>query len=304
MSDGISGAVWAVLRCSCCGGTLSPADDGAECALCSTKYPINAANGLDLRLRRVKEAQLTFVLGEAPLSSDDLPFEPLKLRPNPPVDFDGVAVPHHLTTVLLSHFPKAANSGSLALDLGCGDGVHRGVIERAGFEYVGVDYSHHKAPILADGHALPFADNTFDFILSIAVLEHIRYPHVMMGEALRVLKPGGELVGSVAFLEPFHQDSHYHHTHLGTYNSLRQAGFDIDAIAPEEGWTVLRAQAEMALFPRMPDRLKRLMVAPVELAHRAWWRLLQITGKSEPSNQRILHTTGSFFFIAHKPTVA
>jgi len=293
-------SVWTVLRCSYCGYELAKTGTGAQCLSCSNEYPVTATGTLDLRLPCVKTTQITFRVGEAPLTSSDLAFEPLTSQAGAPVDFSGVPVPAHLTTELLSYFPKAGHAGSRALDLGCGDGVHRAVIERAGFDYVGVDYSHPLAPILADAHGLPFADDSFDFILSIAVLEHIRYPHVMMAEAFRVLRPGGKLVGSVAFLEPFHQDSHYHHTHLGTYNSLAQAGFSIDVVAPEKEWDVLTAQAQMALFPGMPERLQNFMVAPLRVLHRAWWWLMKVKDKSTLPNNRVLHTTGSFFFIAHK----
>jgi SAM-dependent methyltransferase len=230
-----------------------------------------------------------------------MPFVPLEPKAPQAVDFRGLDVPTHLTPTLLSHFPQADAPGALALDLGCGDGVHRDVVERCGFEWVGIDYFEPQAPILADGHALPFADNTFDFILSIAVLEHIRYPFVVVREALRVLKPGGRLIGTVAFLEPFHQDSYYHHTHLGTLNSLRYGGFDVEIVASDPSWRVLDAQAHMALFPGLPNRFSRLLVSPLDLVHRLWWRLAALARKDMTRARRVRMTGGAFTFIATKP---
>lgn len=46
----------------------------------------------------------------------------------------------------------------------------------------------------AGAEQLPFADASFDSIVSLEVLEHIKQPELMIKEATRVLKPGGSLV--------------------------------------------------------------------------------------------------------------
>jgi hypothetical protein len=52
----------------------------------------------------------------------------------------------------------------MALDLGCGVGLHRSVCEKLAYDWVGLDHTEAQAPILGDAHALPFASETFEFI--------------------------------------------------------------------------------------------------------------------------------------------
>jgi SAM-dependent methyltransferase len=187
------------------------------------------------------------------------------------------------------------------LDLGCGRTLHRAVCQAAGFGYVGMDIRAPEAPLLGDAHALPFGDGSFEFVLSLAVLEHIRYPMVMAREAFRVLAPRGLMMGTVAFLEPFHSGSYYHHTHWGVYNTLHQAGFEIRHIGPGPKRSVLEAQAT-ALFPRMPAAMARALVLPLQALHRLWWQLgHRVTGTAGASEQyRAFSTCGSFSFLAVK----
>jgi SAM-dependent methyltransferase len=44
---------------------------------------------------------------------------------------------------------------------------------------------------------LPFADASFDVVVSAELLEHLREPRRVVEEVGRVLRPGGKLVGSV-----------------------------------------------------------------------------------------------------------
>jgi SAM-dependent methyltransferase len=293
-------AVRRVLRCPNCVGVLDQFDGGASCVGCGSRYPRTPSGGIDLRLRNPKSVRLEFAVGEPLPVPSRLDFKPLQPAHAPEVDFSGVDVPFHLTRELMTHFPKGAE-GSLILDLGCGGEIHRGVCEHAGFEYVGLDYSAPEAMVVGDAHALPFADESFDAILSIAVLEHIRFPFVMMREASRVLRPHGKFIGTVAFLEPFHSDSYYHHTHLGALNSLEYGGFQVDQIAPSARWSVLVAQAEMGLFPRMPRVVSAALVLPIDWLHRLWWRLGGLVEPKANRYTRIRNHTGAFTFIAVKP---
>jgi SAM-dependent methyltransferase len=288
-----------LLECPFCQHSLTVLPQSYKCTACGDEYPV--VNGQpDLRLRRPKTVNVQIEIGEQLLPDKGFNFDILHPAAAPEVDFTNFKVPWHFTRALLSHFKKAKTPESVVLDLGCGRGIHREVCEHAGYKYVGFDYGEADAPMLADGHALPFKDNSFDFLISINVLEHIQNPFVMMKEAYRVLKPGGTMIGTVAFLEPFHQNSFYHHTHLGAYNTLKSSGFKVQKVSPNEDWLVLKAQSRF-LFLRMPSTISNLIVTPVYYLHRAWWKAASLVSKKATESYRLLLSAGSFRFIAAKP---
>jgi SAM-dependent methyltransferase len=280
---------------------------GANCNGCSTEYEFNSNGQLDLRLKQAKQRQLTFELGTH-LPKPDFDFVPLEINKSPQVDFTQAIKACHLSKKiriskrksLISHFPKAKEPNSLMLDLGCGDTVFRDLCEHAGFEYVGLDYDAPKAPILGDAHALPFKDNSFEFVLSLAVLEHLRYPFVMMQEVHRVLKSEGKFMGTVSYLEPFHGDSFYHHTHLGVFNSLHYGGFTVERVAPNLQWSSLTAQASMGLFPNMPRNLCKVLVLPLSVLSLLWWGARGLLDRNVNKQDRPLQTVAAYTFIGSK----
>ena len=284
-------------------GRLKFEKDKAISETSGDEYPIIDGR-IDLRLKRPKKISADFTLGEG-LNLNEFSFGYLGENTQKEVDFEGVKVPYHLTKEMLSYIPRAKNDNSYVLDLGCGTGLHRGVCERAGYKYIGMDYASHQASFLGDGHALPFADQSIDFVISIAVLEHVQYPWIMAREVRRVLKPGGRFIATVSFLEPFHEVSYYHVTHAGLLNNLRIAGWeDIKAIAPQRNWEGFEALSIMHYFSSLPLRLIKAFIYPYYLLHRLWWKFAQLSNRRQyhpfTENYRILAAAGSFVFIADK----
>jgi SAM-dependent methyltransferase len=96
--------------------------------------------------------------------------------------------------------------GLRILDLGCRYGaLTRAYLE--GNDVVGVDVDREALAEAATlgietrwadvEQRLPFDDASFDVVVAGELLEHVRDPAGLVGEARRLLRPGGRLVGSV-----------------------------------------------------------------------------------------------------------
>src|SRR5258705_919932 len=147
-----------------------------------------------------------------------------------------------------------------------------------------VDYD--STDVLGVGEALPFKDDAFSAVISVAVLEHVRDPFACAREIIRVLKPGGRLYCSVPFLQPLHAFPHHYFnmTHQGL-RSLFERGLVIerqeviDSMKPI--WTLewlVRAWAE-ALSPTarkrfLSQRLEEFVRPPIEHLHEDYVREL------------------------------
>ncbi len=59
---------------------------------------------------------------------------------------------------------------------------------------------------IADVHALPYNDESFDYVLAIEVFEHVRKPAQAAAEIHRVLKPGGKALVTIPFMFRIHAD--------------------------------------------------------------------------------------------------
>lgn len=100
-------------------------------------------------------------------------------------------------------------SGKSILDVGCGEGGLLIALKNKGLQVLGVDLSKTALEIAhlqlscresvgnpsilgqAEGHHLPFRDNTFDLVTSVDTLEHIPDLPGFLGEIKRILKKGG-----------------------------------------------------------------------------------------------------------------
>jgi SAM-dependent methyltransferase len=114
--------------------------------------------------------------------------------------------------------------GGLVLD--CGAGCRNVYYENV-VNYEVVDYD--TTDIIGVAEVLPFKDDSFDGVISIAVLEHVRHPFRAAAELVRVLKPGGQLICSVPFLQPLHgYPHHYYNMSPQGLRALFERNLEID----------------------------------------------------------------------------
>jgi SAM-dependent methyltransferase len=100
----------------------------------------------------------------------------------------------------LKRFLESAEG--LVLNIGSGNSPCQvGVVNVDMMDYENVD-------IVCDIHYLPFKDNSIDAVMSVAVMEHVREPAVVLKELRRVLKPGGRVFSVIPFMQPFHASPH------------------------------------------------------------------------------------------------
>lgn len=99
---------------------------------------------------------------------------------------------------------------------------------------------------LCDLGAIPRPDASYDAILCNAVLEHVPQPERVMAEFHRLLTPGGRLVVSVPFLQPFHPTpfDFRRYTRTGLEELGRSTGFrtldlrPVHSFAQTLGWLI------------------------------------------------------------------
>lgn len=76
--------------------------------------------------------------------------------------------------------------------------------------YVNLDYAPYDEPdIVGDALKLPFASDTFEFIYSTGVIEHLKDPNLAGKEIYRVTKPGGKVLIGMAFMQPIHSEGQH-----------------------------------------------------------------------------------------------
>lgn len=167
--------------------------------------------------------------------------------------------PYSSHTLALQMLPEKGE-GRYVLDVGCGPGYMSELLAARGYSVIGIEHSE-AMPQAASANVkyleadldrgLPHLNHTFDFILCLDVLEHLREPVKLLREIARILSPEGRLVaslpnsGNVYFRLnvlfgrfPAHDRGLFDRTHLHFYTwagwmeLLASGGFRIQCVQP------------------------------------------------------------------------
>lgn len=129
-------------------------------------------------------------------------------------DYDSIAFQFHRTRHALwpgvVQFLESIAPGSTILDVGCGNGKYLSLRSNdctvhgcdASPELVKIARENHPNTHVIEANALklPYKDNAFDAVMSVAVLHHMKTPEdrsTFISELQRVLKPNGRLLVTV-----------------------------------------------------------------------------------------------------------
>jgi len=168
----------------------------------------------------------------------------------------------------LAEFVRRLGSRRRVLDLGCGDGrltaeLDAERVTAADVSAAALERARRRLPEaelveLEPDKELPFPDTSFDLVLCAETLEHVRDVQLLLSEARRVLRPGGELAlttpahnrltGLAVLAGGFerHFDPHSPHLRFLTRRSLRglleEHGFDPLELRRRSGTLLARAK--------------------------------------------------------------
>lgn len=197
-----AGGDWrAALRCPACAAQLA---EPARCGACGQDF--DALDGVPLLMPGVAAADVDLRATGGEL---------------PTYDCAGLGI---------AAIDEALARGDAILELGAGlEATDRpNVVRTDAFVY---DAAH--LDLVADAHALPFADASFDFVFSLAVFEHLHSPWIAAREIARVLRPGGRAYTLCAFMQALHgYPSHYFNMTEAGLRRLFSDDFEVEHAGP------------------------------------------------------------------------
>ncbi len=221
-----------------------------------------------------------------------------------PAEFDNIARAERdfwwyrgMREILFRLLDPVVTRGASALEAGCGTGhLSKSLVERYGWRMTPLDLGREGLEyargyglarlVQGDVAALPFAGATFDALVSLDVLVHLKRGEEVraLSEFARVLKPGGLLAlraGALNALRSRHSEfvqERQRFTRTGLMQSMEQAGFQV-----ERATYVNALLAPVALFKfRVWEPLTRAPVASgVAAAPAVLDRLLYLALRAE-----------------------
>lgn len=148
------------------------------------------------------------------------------------------------------------------LDSGCGSGYFTAELAKTAKAVIGTDFSDKFVALCKEKYSqiqnlsfqqhdvtssMPFADKTFDFVISKMVLQYVKDIHIFAKESYRVLSPKGHLI--LAVDHPFNTQFYFAQKLAGSSNPKYQSlshYFDKAAQTKRSLWD----KAELTWYPK------------------------------------------------------
>lgn len=214
MLVGVSEQIQALLACPSCKSKLTISDHECACTneACRSRFPI--VNGVPILLNESRSVfRIKYYEGH-----DGRPRKAEKILRQvihkciPSITHNWVAASNYARLVRLLQ-EKGISPVVLIVGAGeMGEGAQL-LLSAPGITVIETDVCFGRnTKVIADGHDLPFLDDSMDAVVIQAVLEHVVDPFRCVAELSRVLKPQGLVYAETPFLYP---------VHLGPYDFTR-----------------------------------------------------------------------------------
>ncbi len=197
-----------LLRCPREGCALSPDGDVLLCRACGAAYAC-------------AEGRVFFI----PPPEDIRTSAALKVEARNPQSWTVWRKSNH---AFFEHALRSINPTAVVVDLGVGDAQFTDLLSRFR-TVIGIDFSPYRdAHVVCDiTKQLPLQGACCDVVFASNVFEHIPYPLDVLRECIRILKPGGTIVGTTPFLLDVHQ---------APYDFNRYTNFMLDRLLTDAGF--------------------------------------------------------------------
>lgn len=158
---------------------------------------------------------------------------------------------------------------------------------------------HENVDVVADAHALPFADECLDAVYVSGVSEHLEKPWVAVEEIYRVLKPGGVVSWTAPFL-------YYNHGVPGDYFRFTRGGIrvlfekfqELELDVNMYQFSSILYQINIAITFSIPNFFIRTIVGT--LLNYVFWPF-RILDRFMIGSKNRFTLAGSLYYVGQKP---
>lgn len=149
---------------------------------------------------------------------------------------------------------KKVERDSKVLDAGAGPCPYKHFFKHTKYEATDFTDPYKLMDFTCNLDSIPKKANTYDYLISTEVLEHVENPQEVINEFYRILKPKGKLFLTTPQQYMIHQAPYnfFYFTKYGLESLLKKAGFKKYSIKPMGGY--FTALADMIKFNSLIDK--------------------------------------------------